>query len=61
MCFQEQKPFVLKTVFLTIGTSMCERVGKDSRHEIGHVDIREGIMNALECVCLSLHEPLGGE
>ena len=52
MCFQEQKkPFVLKTVFLTIGTSMCERVGEDSRHEIGNVDIRVGIMNALECVC----------
>ena len=34
---------------------MCERVGEDSRHEIGHVDIQVGIMNSLECVCLPLH------
>ena len=34
---------------------MCERVGEDSRYEIGHVDIRVGIMNSLECVCLLLH------
>ena len=40
---------------------MCERVGEDSRHEIGHVDIRVGIMNSLECVCLPLHEHLVGE
>ena len=42
---------------------MCEGVGEDSRHEIGHVDIRVGIMNSLECVCfvLPLHEHLGGE
>ena len=26
-----------------------------------HVDIRVGIMNSLECVCLSLHVHLGGE
>ena len=38
---------------------MCERVDEDSRHEIGHVDIRVG--NSLECVCLLLHEHLGGE
>ena len=43
------------------GTSMCERVGEDLRHGIGHVDIRVGIMNSLECVCFSLHEYLGGE
>ena len=40
---------------------MCEGVGEDSRHEIGHVDIQVGIMNSLECVCLPLHEYLGGE
>ena len=40
---------------------MYERVGEDSRHETGHVDIRVGIMNSLECVCLSLYEHLGGE
>ena len=61
MCFQEQKPFVLKTMIFTIGTSMCKRVGENSRHEIKHVDIRVGIMNSLECVCFPLHEHLGGE
>ena len=40
---------------------MCERVSEDSRHEIEHVDIRVGIMNSLECVCLSLYEHLDGE
>ena len=40
---------------------MCEGVGEDSRHEIGYIDIRVGIMNSLECVCLSLHEYLGRE
>ena len=43
------------------GISMCEGVGEDSRHEIGHVNIRVGIMNSLECVCFPLHEHLGGE
>ena len=43
MCFQEQKAFVLKTVFLlAFGLGMCEGVGEDSRHEIGHVDIQVG-------------------
>ena len=54
------KYFCLETVFIH-GISMCEGVGEDSRHEIGHVDIRVGIMNSLECVCLSLHEHLCGE
>ena len=40
---------------------MCERVGKDIRHGIGHVDIQVGIMNSLEYVCLPLYEHLGGE
>ena len=56
--FQEQKPFVLKTVFLTLGLGICERVGENLSHGIGHVDIRVGIMNSLECVCLPLHEQL---
>ena len=54
------KQICLETIFIH-GTSMCERVGEDSRHGIGHVDIRVEIMNSLECVCLSLHEHLGGE
>ena len=28
---------------------------------IGHVDIRVGIINSLECVCFALHEHLVGE
>ena len=41
---------------------MSEGVGEDSRHGLGHVDIRVGIMNSLECVCFyPLHEHLGGE
>ena len=50
MCFQEQKPFVLKTVFLlAFGLGMCEGVGEDSRHGIGHVDIQVG-----SCIFLSV-------
>ena len=46
--FREQKAFVLKTVFLlAFGLGMCEGVGKDSRHGIGHVDIQVG-----SCICL---------
>ena len=40
---------------------MCERVSDDSRHGIGCVDIRVGIMNSVECMRLPLHEHLGGE
>ena len=29
--FQEQKPFVLKVVFLTLGLGMCEGVSEGSR------------------------------
>ena len=61
LCFQEQNPFVLKTVFLTLGLGMHEGVGEDSSHRIGHVHIPVGIMNSLECVCFPLHEHLGGE
>ena len=39
--FREQKAFVLKTVFLlAFGLGMCEGVGENSRHVIGHVDIQ---------------------
>ena len=48
--FREQKAFVLKTVFLlAFGLGMCEGVGEDSRHGIGHVDIQVG-----SCICLSV-------
>ena len=50
MCFQEQKAFVLKTVFLlAFGLGMCEEVDEDSTHGIGHVDIQVG-----SCICLSV-------
>ena len=51
MCFQEQKAFVLKTMFffLAFGLGMCEGVDEDSRHGIGHVDIQVG-----SCICLSV-------
>ena len=50
MCFREQKAFVLKTVILlAFGLGMCEGVGEDSRHEIGHVDIQVG-----SCIYLSV-------
>ena len=50
MCFQEQKAFVLKIVFLlAVGLGMCEGVGEDSRHGIVHVDIQVG-----SCICLSV-------
>ena len=41
--FQEQKAFVLKTVLLlAFGLGICEGVGEDLGHGIGHVDIRVG-------------------
>ena len=50
MCFQEQKSFVLKTIYLlAFGLCMCEGVGEDSRHGIGHVDIQVG-----SCIYLSV-------
>ena len=48
--FREQKVFVLKIVFLfAFGLGMCEGVGEDSRHGIGHVDIQVG-----SCIYLSV-------
>ena len=48
--FREQKTFVLKTVvLLAFSLGMCEGVGEDSRHGIGHVDIQVG-----SCIYLSV-------
>ena len=48
--FREQKTFVLKIVILlAFGLGMCEGVGEDSRHGIGHVDIQVGSR-----ICLSV-------
>ena len=50
VCFQEQKAFVLKTVFLlAFGLGMCEGVGEDSRHGIELVKIQ-----VESCICLSV-------
>ena len=50
VCFRKQKTFVLKTVILlAFGLGMCEGVGEDSRHGIGHVDIQVG-----SCIYLSV-------
>ena len=39
----KKKAFVLKTVILlAFGLGMCEGVGENSRHRIGHVDIQVG-------------------
>ena len=40
-CPQIKQIFCLDTNFIH-GISMCEGVGEDSRHGIGHVDIRVG-------------------
>ena len=41
--FSGTKAFVLKTmILLALGLGICEGVGEDSGHGIGHVDIRVG-------------------
>ena len=62
VAYNYNKYFCLEMIFVH-GLGMCEAVGEDSRHGIGHVDIRVGIMNSLECVCfvLPLYEHLGGK
>ena len=57
------KIFVLETIFIH-GTNMCERVGEDSRHGIGHVDIQVDMCMLHLDVCLivrPLHVHLGGK
>ena len=51
MNFREQKAFVLKTdILLAFGLGICEGVGEDSGHEIGHVDIRVSSCNCLNVI-----------
>ena len=41
--FSRTKTFCFEnSVFLTFGLGMCEGVGEDLRHGIGHVDIQVG-------------------
>ena len=48
--FREQKPFCFENcILLAFSLGMCEGVGEDSRHGIGHVDIQVG-----SCICLSV-------
>ena len=47
--FGEQKAFVLKIRYFTRIWFMCEGVGEDSGHGIGHVDIQVG-----SCISLSV-------
>ena len=49
--FREQKAFVLKLdILLAFGLGICEGVGEDSGHGIGHVDIRVGSCNCLDVI-----------
>ena len=52
--FSRTKAFVLKTRYFYshIGLGMCEGVGEDSGHGIGHVDIRVGSCNCLDVFVL---------
>ena len=48
--FSRTKSFCFENcILLAFGLDMCERVGKDSRHGIGHVDIKVG-----SYICLSV-------
>ena len=50
MRFSRTKTFCFKNdVFLAFGLDMCEGVGEDPRHGIGHVDIQVG-----SCICLNV-------
>ena len=35
---------------IVVAVNMCEGVGEDSGHEIGHVDIRVGSCNCLDVI-----------
>ena len=49
-------------VFLAFSLGMCEGVSEDSRHRIGHVDIRVGSCIFLSvCYVESMPVHLGGE
>ena len=50
------KYFCLETIFIH-GISMCKSVGEDSRHGIGHVDIRVGVTPQNRGVSLTTRQP----
>ena len=48
--FSRTKTFCFEScILLAFGLGMCEGVGEDSRHGIGHVDIQ-----VESCICLSV-------
>ena len=48
--FSRTKSFCFENrILLAFSLGMCEGVGEDSRHGIGHVDIQVG-----SCICLSV-------
>ena len=50
MMFSRTKTFRFENVvFLSFGLDICEGVGEDLRHGIGHVDIQVG-----SCICLNV-------
>ena len=50
MMFSRTKTFCFENfIFLTFSLGMCEGVGEDSRHGIGHVDIQ-----VESCICLNV-------
>ena len=54
--FSRTKSFCIKNcILLAFGLGMCEGVGEDSKHEIGHVDIQVGYcicLNVFDCHCM---------
>ena len=52
--FSKTKSFCFENLIflLAIGLSICEGVGEDSGHGIGHVDIRVGSCNCLNVFVL---------
>ena len=53
--FSRTKRFCFENLIflLAFGLGICEGVGEDSGHGIGHVDISYRFMKLLECDCLS--------
>ena len=61
--FSRTKSFCFENLlfYSHIGLGVCEGVGEDSRHGIGHVDIRVGSCNCLNVIVFAMHVHLGGE
>ena len=54
MMFSRTKTFCFENcIFLMFGLGLCEGVGEDSRHRIGHVDIQVGLCISLNVFMLN--------